>query len=201
VKGHGLSAYPRDGAGFVSVTTGAGSTRYRHDHVLSKRNPAALAAGGASEQVRSGRTTHPVADIAILVEPIDHHGRFRAYADGRMIVASSRQPLLDVARALMSQGHDPLTMLVLRHAGSGIDSLMATIGVAARLTVEERKDGTKTPRFAPWKPWERAERSPKIAPRRQPVAGHRPIRNARQEGPLPGSSTARPDVLCGGAAT
>lgn len=43
-------------------------------------------------------------------------------------------------------------MIVMRHAGSEIDSLRATIGTAAKLTVDEH-NGT---RFVPWKAFSRS---------------------------------------------
>jgi hypothetical protein len=67
-------------------------------------------------------------------------GAYSAHVDGR-VVCRSRQPLLDAARHLLAAGHDPATPLVLRHARSDIDCLRATIGIAAKLTVEESAHG------------------------------------------------------------
>lgn len=49
----------------------------------------------------------------------------------------------------MDLGFDPSTTLVMRRVGSGTESLRATIGAAAALTVEDTKYG---PEFRPWKP-------------------------------------------------
>jgi hypothetical protein len=106
-----------------------------------KRNPAAMAASGASEKVRSDRTTESVANIVVLVEALDHHGRFRAYLDGQVIVASSRQPFVDGARRLIDLGHDPKSRLEMWHAGAADFSLRAPLGVAAKLMVEESAHG------------------------------------------------------------
>jgi hypothetical protein len=74
-------------------------------------------------------------------------GRFMASLDGRVLVQSSRQPLLDAARVLVGEGHDPGAVVTMRHAGSTTDALRARLGVAARLTVAEAAT-----RFAGWKP-------------------------------------------------
>jgi hypothetical protein len=75
----------------------------------------------------------------------------------------------DGARVLAGEGADPASQLVVRHerqdwtqslpespgnSGTGFayDALRSTIGVAARLTVEERK---RRPIFRPWRPRER----------------------------------------------
>jgi hypothetical protein len=76
------------------------------------------------------------------------------------MLCNSRQPFLDAARRLIEQGYDPATMLVMRHAGSSIDSLRAPLGVAACLTVDEHHGV-----FARWKPFSPSAVSPRIAPR------------------------------------
>jgi hypothetical protein len=65
---------------------------------------------------------------------------------GRLL-CTSRQPFLDAARALVALGCHPNTILVMRHAGSSVEALRASLQVAARLTVDEC-NGT---RFARWK--------------------------------------------------
>ena len=77
------------------------------------------------------------------------HGKFNAMLGDLLLVGSTRQPLLDGARHLLALGYPPDTAVVMRHAGSGIDSLRSTMGAAAALTVDE----TGTPRFARWKPY------------------------------------------------
>jgi hypothetical protein len=63
--------------------------------------------------------------------------KFAVRCDDRLLIKSTRQPLLDGARVLLDQGIDPDTTVVLRHDGSSADSLTAKLGAAARLTVEE----------------------------------------------------------------
>jgi hypothetical protein len=74
-------------------------------------------------------------------------GRFAASIGDRIIVQSSRQPFLDAARVLVGEGHEPGTMVTMRHAGGTADAMRAKLGMAAGLTVAE----TAT-RFARWKP-------------------------------------------------
>jgi hypothetical protein len=64
-------------------------------------------------------------------------GRFETRCAGQLIVASTREPLLDGSRALLAAGHDPDTIAVMRHAGSDVDALAARIGMAAQFYVEE----------------------------------------------------------------
>ena len=73
-------------------------------------------------------------------------GLFDARLGGRLL-CTSRQPFLAAARVLVSEGHDPDTVLVMRHAGSQVDALKAKLGAAAKLTIKE--DG---PRFERWTP-------------------------------------------------
>ena len=56
---------------------------------------------------------------------------------------------MDSARRLLDLGHDPSAKLVMRHAGSDVDSLRATVDAAAKLTV---KEDDSVPRFRRWKP-------------------------------------------------
>jgi len=79
--------------------------------------------------------------------PTKWAGLFEARVDGRMVCAKSRTPFLAAARVLLSEGHDPATVIVMRHAGSDLDCLKAKLGVAAKLAVDD--DG---PYFVHWKP-------------------------------------------------
>jgi hypothetical protein len=91
-------------------------------------------------------------EIAVVVAPTSRRtGRYvaRLGERGRVLCKSSTKPFLDAARKLMDLGFDPSTTLVMRHVGSETESLRATIGTAAALTVE---DTTYGPRFRPWKP-------------------------------------------------
>jgi hypothetical protein len=84
--------------------------------------------------------------IIITVEPA---GRdlFSARLNGRLL-CKNRTPFCTAARSLLEQGYAPGSILTLRHIGSQTDCLRATIGAAARLTIEE---GEWAPRFRPWK--------------------------------------------------
>jgi hypothetical protein len=80
--------------------------------------------------------------VGIIVAPVIHQGRFTAsLTDGSLLIASSRQPFFDGARQLIKLGYDPATVLVMRSVGSDIDCLTATVGAAAKLTVEESAHG------------------------------------------------------------
>jgi len=70
----------------------------------------------------------------------DHNwpGRFDASRGDRCLVERSRTPFCDGARALLAQGlADPGDQLVMRHSGSETDALVARVGTAAKLTVDE----------------------------------------------------------------
>jgi hypothetical protein len=90
--------------------------------------------------------------MLLYVEEIKRSGRYKAVlADGTVLLKSSRQPLLDGARALLAQGIDPETVLVMARKSTGTESLRAKVGDAAKLTVQE---GDRVgPRFVKWKPY------------------------------------------------
>jgi hypothetical protein len=69
------------------------------------------------------------------------------FENSARLLCTSRQPFLDAARALLALGCQPNAILVMRHAGSSVEALRASLQVAARLTVDEC-NGT---RFARWK--------------------------------------------------
>ena len=76
-------------------------------------------------------------------------GKFEArLEDGRMLVRASRTPFFDSARRLLDEGVDPGTILIMRHKGSTVDALRATVGAAAKLTVAERD--ASGPRIEKW---------------------------------------------------
>jgi hypothetical protein len=94
--------------------------------------------------------------VTIVVSPEPHNPnkpakrvRFNARlaVDGRELGAFSA-PLCGSARVLLSQGALPSTELQMRHAGTDVVALTATLGVAAGLTVEE-----EGPRFVKWRPF------------------------------------------------
>src|SRR5262249_33257680 len=105
-----------------------------------------VAASGDSKKARSRRTTGFVANVTIVIEPVGHHGRFRACVDGRVIVASTRQPFLDAARVLIGEGHDRRTILEMRRAGADQVSLHGPLWAAAHLDVKDTKFVKHRPR-------------------------------------------------------
>ena len=76
-------------------------------------------------------------------------GRFDAMVGDQVIVAASKRPFLHGCRALLELAHDPDQVVVMRPVGSATDCLRGTIGVAAKLTVDDSDRGGI--RFRPWK--------------------------------------------------
>ena len=72
---------------------------------------------------------------------------FDGRVDSRSIVKRSTTPFCTAARALLAEGTDPATKLVMRREGSSHDALRSTVGAAAKRTVA---DSTGKPVFAPW---------------------------------------------------
>jgi hypothetical protein len=81
-------------------------------------------------------------------------GRFSASCPGGVLVRSSKQPLLDAARALLDLGEPPETVLTTRHQGSAIVAQRSTVGEAAKWTINGRDRGGL--RRELWKPHPRA---------------------------------------------
>jgi hypothetical protein len=90
---------------------------------------------------------------------------FDGTVDGRSIVKRSTTPFCDAARALLAEGVDPATRLVMRHASSVADALRSTVGVAAGLTGADDNGGK--PVFRKWSPYDRGETLPVAPPMRQ----------------------------------
>ena len=116
--------------------------------------PGKLSAGDGSSPT-PGRIDRQAAQpapavIAIVVHPVaDKPAFFGArLVDGDRMFAPSRTPFCDAARQLLDLGCDPAAVLVMKHAGSAVESLRAAIGVAAALTVEESAHG---PVFRRWR--------------------------------------------------
>jgi hypothetical protein len=74
-------------------------------------------------------------------------------------------PFCAAARALLADGVDPATTLVMRHEGSPRDALRSTVGVAAGLTVADDKGGK--PIFSRWSPYDAGSRSLGASPMRE----------------------------------
>lgn len=105
------------------------------------------------------KATNRPPSIWIVVKP-EKRDRFTAWLqDEQVPLCVSRQPFLDGARKLLDKGHDPRTILIMRHAGSDDVALRGSIGSAAKLTVDEH-NGTV---FAKWKPFRRSAGSARIA--------------------------------------
>jgi hypothetical protein len=92
---------------------------------------------------------------------------FDAAVDGRVITKRSTIPLLEAARVLAGEGVAPRTRLVMRHAGSGIDAAVTTVGYAAGRTVTD--DSVGKPVFRAWtpSPFDGGSAVPVKAPMRQ----------------------------------
>jgi len=85
----------------------------------------------------------------IILQSVNPSGRSSAsLPDGTVLVACSRQPLLDAARVLMKRGYSPNTRIEMWRPGASQFAMRPMLGAAARLTVDE----TRTV-FAPWKPF------------------------------------------------
>ena len=94
----------------------------------------------------------------VVVSPNGVPGCFSATVNGRLMVLSSRVPLLDSCRALLAEGVDSNAWVIMRHAGSATDAMRTKVGIAAKLTVAEGDRGV--PRFRSWKPMRLREGSP-----------------------------------------
>ena len=84
--------------------------------------------------------------IEIIITP-QGAGGFMACLGERIILKSSRQPLLDAARVLLAEGVQPDAGSSMRHAGATHVALSSTVGKAAKLEVKDDIDG---PRFVPF---------------------------------------------------
>jgi hypothetical protein len=69
------------------------------------------------------------------------YGRFDARLGDRLLVARTRQPLLDAARELIALGFDPYATVVMKRLRSDTECLLGRIGDAAKLMVEESAHG------------------------------------------------------------
>jgi hypothetical protein len=102
---------------------------------------------------REARPTRPHSQaLRLVASPAAKAGRFSARLEsGEVIVASTRQPLVDGARALLALGFDPATPLTMRHHGKAFDSFRPLpIGQWAGWTFEENdRDGLRCVRWRP----------------------------------------------------
>jgi hypothetical protein len=112
--------------------------------------------------------------IHIAISPVSGYpDHFEARLDGELLVASTRQPLLDGARQLLERGYAASAIVVMKDAKSGMERLRSVVGVAAALTVKE-KDRGSGPRFARWQPYAPPSPVPEpIAPNASSTCGGR----------------------------
>jgi hypothetical protein len=75
----------------------------------------------------------------------------------RTIFTRSPTPMLDAARVLLSEGVNPATHLVMRHAGADHDALRSTVGVAAKLAAHDDTHGK--PVFRDYQPYDGGRRT------------------------------------------
>jgi len=116
----------------------------------------------------------------ILVTPLGR-GQFTARVGDRVILKSSRQPLLDAARVLAGEGVPPDTRISMRHEGSPHLALTSTVGKAAKLMVEENE--RRGPRFVSWKAHPRSAPSSPMRLNGEPVPNQGFGENALSDGP------------------
>jgi hypothetical protein len=113
----------------------------------------------AGRLIQSNSAHPPLVQLLIVSEI--RAGRYAARLDGETeILCKSYQPFCDGARRLIARGHDPASLLVMRHQGSTTDALRARLSVAAKLTVRETQ--TEPPRLCRWKPWQSRAVSPPV---------------------------------------
>ena len=86
--------------------------------------------------------------IVIEIVPLGA-GRYSASVDGAEIVASSRQPFLDAARALLARGTAVGEPIVMRRRGVAADALRSQVSIAAGLRAKE--PGTGRISFVRWR--------------------------------------------------
>ena len=71
-------------------------------------------------------------------------GKCRAYLGDLAITRPTRQPMFDGARALLTLGYDPMTVVRARHTGSETVAMRGVLGDLALWTVEEFGSGRFT---------------------------------------------------------
>src|SRR5262245_39506438 len=83
--------------------------------------------------------------IITVIEVDNSPGLYDAVDAADRHLCRSRMPLLSAARVLLAEGVDPSTRLVMRHAGSNVDSLTAR-GVRIAAGVSKFQPGHRQPR-------------------------------------------------------
>jgi hypothetical protein len=116
----------------------------------------------------------PLAAFRLVVTP-EHDpekaGRFAARLEstGELLVASTRQPLVDGARELLTRGFDPATPLTMRMEGKAYDSFQPLpIGKWAGWTYKEgEKDALRRTAWMPLptdRGWQKSGSEPLVVP-------------------------------------
>lgn len=85
----------------------------------------------------------------ILIFKDKSPGMFSARLENGELVCRSHSPFFDSARALLTRGYSPTTIVAMRHNGTKHDALRAMLSTAAALSAEH--DGH--PRFRRWRGW------------------------------------------------
>jgi hypothetical protein len=137
----------------------------------------------------------PPGAICLVVTPEpdpEKAGRFvaRLESTGEVVVASTRQPLVDGARELIAYGFDPNTPLTMRMEGKAYDSFQPLpIGKWAKWTYKEgEKDALRRTAWMPLptdRGWQKSGSEPSVAPEGR-ATGNRFHDGARQQQQLNG---------------
>ena len=140
----------------------------------------------------------PIMERLIVIALESTHGRFsgRLESTGEVIVASSKQPLVDGARETACTRLDPGTPLTMRHQGSAHDTSnpCRSAGGPGGLT---RREKESTLRAALWMPFSRRGGYPKVGLRACGCTRGHPRAEPSVRSDIPGSrltsaATTRP---------
>jgi len=123
---------------------------------ISPRSPSGPAAG-------STPTTSPAPKRLVIDITAIGRGRFDASFGGSLIVAASKQPISEAARALHRIGFPDDAELVARHAGADHYAMRGLLGVWRQVRIREDRG---VPRFVPWEPFP----SRRVGPRKRQIA-------------------------------
>lgn len=110
---------------------------------ITEREPRTIVGTGERDG-QSSSNISPVgqAPLVIVVAPVrERPGAFSARLRERTICRATNTPLLDAARVLLDEGHDPTTVLEMWREGATEFALRAQLGAAEKLTVEESAHG------------------------------------------------------------
>ena len=133
-----------------------------------------LAARPAVRRARPGRAKAPAAPETVRVDlrPVAHRPGFYRAELGEECLTVSRQPFYDTARVLIGRGVPPDAVLEAWHAGGVAAAMRASVGEAAKWTVEETDRGGL--RRREWRPFAAGAGCPPTRDEAEPVAGGPP---------------------------